>query len=68
MNFPDALSGSAAAALLGGPVILTTQATLPAAVHSELRRLNPSKVIALGGEGSVSYRALAEAASHASLR
>lgn len=68
MNFPDALSGSAAAALLGGPVILTSQATLPAAVHSELRRLNPSKVIALGGESSVSYRALAEAASHASPR
>ena len=53
-NFPDALSGAAAAALLGGPLLLTPSNTLDSAVASELRRLSPSVIYVLGGTGAVS--------------
>lgn len=63
-NFPDALSGSAAAAALGGAVILTRQDALPEVVDSYLSELHPGIVIALGGVATVSTRALAQAAQH----
>lgn len=53
-NFPDALSGAAAAALLGGPLLLTTPTALPPLVESELRRLNPTTIYVLGSVGVVS--------------
>lgn len=53
-NFPDALSGAAAAALLGGPLLLTTPTSLPAAVNAELKRLAPAKIYVLGASGAVS--------------
>ncbi len=53
-NFPDALSGAAAAALIGGPLLLTTPQSLPSAVAAELRRLRPSVIFVLGGTGAVS--------------
>lgn len=53
-NFPDALSGAAAAALVGGPLLLTPTTSLPPAVASELRRLSPEKIYILGGTGAVS--------------
>ena len=63
-NFPDALSGSAAAAALGGAVILTRQDALPEVVDPYLSELHPGIVIALGGVATVSTRALAQAAQH----
>ncbi|WP_175525245.1 cell wall-binding repeat-containing protein [Microbacterium sp. cf046] len=53
-NFPDALSGAAAAGTLGGPVLLTSADALPEAVKAELTRLSPSKIIVLGGTSVVS--------------
>lgn len=52
--FPDALSASAAAALLGGPLLLTPSASLPATVSTEIARLNPGKIFIVGGTGAVS--------------
>ncbi|GLK15966.1 cell wall-binding repeat-containing protein [Herbiconiux flava] len=48
-NYPDALSGSAAAAFKGGPVLLVTKTGIPAAVKTELLRIRPSEIIVLGG-------------------
>lgn len=53
-NFPDGLAGGPVAALLPGPLLLTTPTQLPAVVGTELNRLDPSKVYVLGGIGSVS--------------
>jgi putative cell wall-binding protein len=51
--FPDALSGSAAAGTVGGPVLLVTKDGVPASVLAELKRLAPSKVIVLGGRNTI---------------
>ncbi|WP_440711718.1 cell wall-binding repeat-containing protein, partial [Herbiconiux sp. YIM B11900] len=53
-NFPDALSGSAAAVRGGGPVLLVTRDSIPAAVATELDRMNPKKIVVLGGSATVS--------------
>jgi putative cell wall-binding protein len=53
-NFPDALSGSAAAAELGAPVLLVTRDAVPASVAAQLERLQPSQVKVLGGPSAVS--------------
>jgi putative cell wall-binding protein len=53
-SFPDALAGSPAAAKANGPILLTGRDSLPAATATELDRLNPSKIVILGGTGSVS--------------
>jgi putative cell wall-binding protein len=52
-SFPDALSGSPAAAHFNGPVLLTAQGSLPAATATELARLRPSKIVVVGGEAAV---------------
>jgi putative cell wall-binding protein/peptidoglycan/xylan/chitin deacetylase (PgdA/CDA1 family) len=51
--FPDALSGSAAAGKLGGPVLLVTKDSIPASVTTELNRLHPGKIVVLGGTNTV---------------
>ncbi|MCS5722115.1 cell wall-binding repeat-containing protein [Herbiconiux sp. CPCC 203407] len=53
-TFPDALSGAAAAAKQGGPVLLVTRDSIPSTVAAELDRLNPKKIVVLGGTASVS--------------
>jgi putative cell wall-binding protein len=53
-TFPDALSGGAAAAKLGGPMLLVTKTSIPAAIATELTRLQPQRIVVLGGTGSVS--------------
>lgn len=52
-SFPDALAGSPAAARLNGPILLTDPGRLPAATAAEVDRLNPSKIVILGGTASV---------------
>ncbi|MCS5721000.1 cell wall-binding repeat-containing protein [Herbiconiux sp. CPCC 203407] len=52
--FPDALSGSAAAGQLGGPVLLVQKDGIPGAIGLEIARLAPSKLIVLGGENTIS--------------
>ncbi|MGD8195439.1 cell wall-binding repeat-containing protein [Herbiconiux sp. P18] len=54
-SFPDALSGAAAAGKLGGPVLLVGPGDeASAAVRDELTRLQPDKIVVLGGTASVS--------------
>jgi len=53
-TFPDALSGGAAAAKLGGPMLLVTKTAIPAPIATELTRLKPQRIVILGGTGSVS--------------
>ena len=52
--YTDALSGSAAAAYFGSPVLLTAPTVLPDVIRAELKRLNPKKIVVLGGPGTVS--------------
>ncbi|MEV8214804.1 cell wall-binding repeat-containing protein [Leifsonia sp. NPDC077715] len=54
LQFPDALSGSPAAARAHGPVLLVQPGAVPASVQTELKRLHPSKIVVLGGANSVS--------------
>ncbi len=53
-NFPDALSAGAAAGRFGGPLILVEPNSLPALAVTELERLNPSRIILVGGNRVVS--------------
>jgi putative cell wall-binding protein len=53
-GFPDALAGAPAAAKARGPVLLTDRRSLPASTATELARLNPSKIVVLGGGAAVS--------------
>jgi putative cell wall-binding protein len=53
-NYPDALSAASAAALAGGPLLLTSAPSLPSAVSAELVRLQPSKIVVVGGTSAVS--------------
>jgi putative cell wall-binding protein len=53
-NFPDALAGGPAGGMLTAPILLTSKNSLPAATITELQRLNPERIIILGGPGAVS--------------
>lgn len=55
-DFPDALSGSALAAHLGGPMLITRSGSLPPAVRAELTRLKPGRIVVLGASSAVSDR------------
>jgi putative cell wall-binding protein len=54
LNFPDGLSGAPAAGVGGGPVLLTASGGLPGSVAAELDRLDPARIVVLGGSGVVS--------------
>ena len=53
-NFPDALSGAPAGGVKKGPVLLATPSSIPTAVHQELIRLKPARIVILGGVTTVS--------------
>ncbi len=53
-SYADALSAGPAAARGGGVMLLTAPNTLPAAVGVELDRLNPGRIVVVGGPGVVS--------------
>ena len=53
-NFPDALAGAAVAGNLGGPLLLVTQASIPAVTATELSRLKPARIVVLGSAAVVS--------------
>ncbi|MCU1461221.1 MAG: repeat-containing protein [Acidimicrobiales bacterium] len=60
--FPDALSGGAAAAAKGGPMLLVPGDTIPTAVQAELARLHPQSIVVLGGASAVSDAVMAQLA------
>jgi putative cell wall-binding protein len=54
VDFPDALSGGAAAAMGGAPLLLTPPTVLLPFVADQLHRLAPPETLVLGGTGAVS--------------
>ncbi len=53
-GFADALAGIPAAAVAGGPILLTRRDQVPAATARELDRLRPDRCFVLGGTAVVS--------------
>lgn len=53
-NFPDALAAGPAAAIRGAPTILVRASDIPASSAAELDRLNPTRIVLLGGQRVVS--------------
>ena len=54
LNFPDALSAAALSGVYSAPIILTDADSLPGSVKDYLEEVNPSKVLLVGGRGSIS--------------
>jgi putative cell wall-binding protein len=52
--FADALAGGPAADKLGGPILPIAPGGIPAPIRSELTRLQPGRIVILGGPGAVS--------------
>lgn len=59
-DYPDALAAGPAAAKKGGPLLLTDNTSLPAAVKAEIQRLDPASIIVVGGPTRVSEGVKAE--------
>ena len=59
-GFADALAAGPAAAAQRGAVLLTAPDALPAVVAEEIRRLQPERVVALGGPAVISDAVLDE--------
>ncbi len=59
-DWPDALSGGAAAVVQDAPMLLTRRGSLPAGVRAELERLGPSRIMLVGGSAAVSDTVAAE--------
>lgn len=59
-DYPDALAAGPAAASEGTPVLLVRQHSVPIIVGDEIKRLNPNKIVVLGGVNAVSAEAYAE--------
>jgi putative cell wall-binding protein len=66
-NFPDGLSGGAAAGQLGGPLLLTAPTSLPVSTAQELARLKPRRVVVLGSAASISSGVVAQVRSYLAL-
>lgn len=64
--FPDALTGGVAAGREGGPLLLVQPNRLPDVTAGELSRLQPGRVVVLGGTGAVSDGVLAALQPYAS--
>lgn len=64
-SFADALSAGPAAALEGGPLLLSPSRSLPAVVAAELDRLNPETIVIVGGTGVVTSAVASAAAAYA---
>lgn len=53
-SFPDALASGPAAHRAGGPLLLVRSNAIPAATQAELARLQPRRIVVVGGPGVVS--------------
>jgi putative cell wall-binding protein len=62
-SFPDGLAGTPVAARAGGPLLIVPPGGLTDAVAAELRRLNPPRVVILGGPSVVSSAVAAQVAA-----
>ncbi|TAJ98963.1 MAG: hypothetical protein EPO36_13660 [Chloroflexota bacterium] len=52
-SFPDALAAAAVAGGVGAPVLLVTGVGIPAATSAELARLQPARIVVVGGPAVV---------------
>lgn len=52
-SYADALSAGPAAAVAGGPLLLTLPNALPDSVRAELQRLHPAEIVIVGGQAAV---------------
>ncbi|WP_151526795.1 cell wall-binding repeat-containing protein [Serinicoccus kebangsaanensis] len=52
-DWPDALAAGAAAAVQDAPVLLTEPGSLPPAVAAEIDRLDPGRILLVGGSAAV---------------
>lgn len=59
-GFPDALAAGPAAAFDGGPLLLLEPGAIPAVVSTELERLDPDRIVVIGGTPSVSAAVFAQ--------
>ncbi|UNX55740.1 cell wall-binding repeat-containing protein [Georgenia sp. TF02-10] len=64
-TYADALTGGAAAAVQGAPILLTARDGLPAATRSEIARLRPGRVVLVGGPGAIAEGTLQQVAAAA---
>ncbi|WP_172146021.1 cell wall-binding repeat-containing protein [Bifidobacterium panos] len=55
-NYPDALSASGLAGVLGAPIVLTDSGSLSDQAAAQLKRLRPSRIVVAGGTSAVSSR------------
>ena len=53
-SFPDGLSAGPIAGLRGGPLLLVPGSWLPSVVATELKRLDPTTIVIVGGPSAVS--------------
>lgn len=65
LNWPDALSAGPAAAHDGGPLLLTNPTTIPAVLDEELKRLQPRRIVVVGGPASVSDQVVEQLRTYA---
>lgn len=66
LDYPDGLSGGAAAGRLGSPLLLTRPDVLPLETQAALDRLAPGAVVIVGGPGAVSSAVMTQLRDHTS--
>jgi putative cell wall-binding protein len=66
-NFPDALAGAAVAAKIGAPLLLVQTDSIPAETTDELNRLDPDKIVILGGNAVVSPQVETQLSTYATV-
>lgn len=64
-NFPDALSAAAYAGMLDAPLLITRSTGLSQGTISELTRLQPEKIVIIGGTNAVSSATEAQLGQYA---
>jgi putative cell wall-binding protein len=62
-SFPDGLAGTPVAVRANGPLLIVPSGGLTDALRAELRRLNPPRVVILGGTSAVSNAVAAQVAA-----
>jgi putative cell wall-binding protein len=67
-NYPDALSGAAAAGSRGAPLLIVPGDHIPTEVQTELTRLSPRDIVVLGGESAVSKAVANQLEGHAPVK
>lgn len=60
LNYPDALAAGPAAVVQGGTLLTVAPDEIPLIVLTELRRLDPQRIVVVGGPTMVSERVLAQ--------